>query len=104
MYDGDEDQYQDTNTFIQSDEYKALYKKERPTLKEFNDFIEHHQDLSLYYRSKHQPIIDGKQVCIKRVLLGYKRKEEEKDYKPTPSNDLSPKHSFPVISLSDLSQ
>ena len=104
MYDGDEDQYQDTNTFIQSDEYKALYKKERPTLKEFNDFIEHHQDLSLYYQSKYQPIIDGKAVCIRKVLMGYRRKVQEKDYKPTPSNDLSQKHSFPVISLSELSQ
>lgn len=66
--------------FKQSDLYSNLTKKEKrkcnqkKMLQEIND----NPNLLPFYRKAIYPYIDGKQTCIRNVLIMYKQREEEK--------------------------
>ena len=59
---------------------KNLSKKERRdnSKKAFTERIITNINFKKCFKDKHQPKIDGKQVCIRQVLMGWKSIQKEK--------------------------
>ena len=52
------------------------------TRKNFIQEVSSNMEMRKYFKEKHQPYVDGKQLCLRNVIVGWKEKEfddEESD-------------------------
>jgi len=66
--------------YKESDLYQNADKNDRPLQNKFtNDYIKTDRSLKNKFKEKHQPKKDGKQVCLRNVIVGIRRIEDDDD-------------------------
>lgn len=65
--------------YCQSDFYRNLNKKEKRANNKtkFIEKVSNNVSLKIFYKECHQPIIDGKRICMRNILTNYKVRQED---------------------------